>query len=134
LRQANLANLAFAYERLAEFARRIQSGALQGTVLLKQADAENDRPWPTLTALHGSQAALEEHFTEEDVIDLSDVLDYALEASEEALTFDLADIRSRFLPPVRQALVQAGIAMDELPPNIQKMPGLSTSACEDEEN
>jgi len=62
LRQARLANSAYAYRRLGEFAGRITRAQLHGAVRLDSGDPDGERPWPGLTALDGSQAVLEEHF------------------------------------------------------------------------
>ena len=115
LRQAHLANLAFAYERLGEFARRITRGGLRGPVVLKRADPENGREWPVLIALCGSQAVLDEHFSEEDIIDLSDVIAYALDARDSEVAFNLGEVRPLFQRPVRLALEEAGVRVDEPP-------------------
>lgn len=115
LRQAHLANLAFAHERLGDFAARIARGRLRGPVSLKRADDDAGRPWPTLTALLGHQSVIEEHFSDEDIIDLADVVGYALEAPETEIVFELAELQARFQEPVRLALQEAGVQIDEAP-------------------
>ena len=111
LRQAHLANLAFAHERLGDFAARIVA-RLRGPVSLKRADDDAGRPWPTLTALLGHQSVIEEHFSDEDIIDLADVVGYALDAPESEVVFDLAELQARFQQPVRRALREAGVQVD----------------------
>ena len=136
LRQAHLANLAFAYQRLGEFAQRIARARLHGPVVLKRADPENGREWPVLVALRGSQAVLDEHFSEEDIIDLTDVVAYALDARDDEVAFDLRELKPLFQDPVRRALEEAGVRLDGVPPAPQCLPldDLHGSACEDEDD
>jgi hypothetical protein len=137
LRQSHLANLAFAHERLSEFARRITRAGLRGPVVLKRADPENGRDWPVLIALRGSQSVLDEHFAEEDVIDLADVIAYALDAQEAEVAFDLGELKTLFLRPVHLALEEAGVQIDALPPSVPphglQHDDLHSSACDDDE-
>ncbi|MBE2212760.1 MAG: hypothetical protein IAE82_02740 [Opitutaceae bacterium] len=137
LRQAHLANLAFAYDRLGDFVVRIARAGLRGPVLLKRADPEHGRDWPVLIPLYGHQSVIDEHFTDEDIIDLADVVGYALDAIEPEIVFDLSELETLFRRPVRLALEEAGIGVDErsLPPS----PGeghhgnLHSSTCDDDE-
>jgi hypothetical protein len=115
LRHARLANVAFAHQRLAAFATRIERAGLRGTVTLRAGDAGDGRPWPHLTAEAGSQAVLEEHFLEEDVIDLADILAFMDEGRRrDELHFRLEDLAAEFLPRLRRELDQAGIS----PPDV----------------
>jgi len=137
LRRAHLANLAFAHQRLGEFASRIARGRLSGPVSLKRADDEAGRAWPTLTALCGHQSVIEEHFSDEDIIDLADVVGCALDADEAEVVFDLADLRERFQQPVREALRKAGVSIDERPaaaaPGDTVQGDLQSPACDPDE-
>ena len=119
-RQASLANLSFAYETLREFARRIRVAQLKGQVKLKSADPDADRYWATLTAVHGSQSMLEEHFTEEDLSDFADAISYATGHEDFEATFLIEDFPRAFLAPLRSALEQAGIVMDIEPLPLEK--------------
>ena len=112
-RQASLANLAFAYETLRDFARRIALARLKGEVNLKSADPDADRYWATLTALKGRQSLIEEHFTEEDLTDFADAIAYATGHNDFEATFSIEDFPQAFLAPLRSALEQAGIVMDD---------------------
>lgn len=112
LQQARLANLAFAFERLSEFNRRIIRARLGGDVRLQQAAPGADRYWASLTALQGSQSVIEEHFTDDDLMDLADVLAYATGENDLDLTFRVEELGDRFLAPLRGRLEQAGIAID----------------------
>lgn len=112
LRQAGLANLAFAYHLLSRVATRLHRARLTGRVRLQSADPDADRYWATLTALDGRQSLIEEHFTDEDLNDLADALAFATNRDELDLTFDLEDFASDFVAPLRTALEQAGITVD----------------------
>jgi hypothetical protein len=111
-RQAGLANLAFAYETLREFAERIARGKLQGEVTLKSADTTSERYWATLTPHHGSQAVIEEHFTEEDLTDFADAVSFATGHEEFEATFSLEEFPQAFLVPLRSVLEQAGVQVE----------------------
>lgn len=112
LRQARLANLAFAYERLTDYVARVHRAKLTGNVCLRQTAPEADRFWASLTALQGSQAVLEEHFADEDIMDLADVIAYATGETELELTFPIEELQERFLAPVRNRLVAGGVILD----------------------
>lgn len=109
LRQARLANTAYAYRRLGEFAGRITRAHLHGAVRLDSGDPAGERPWPGLTALDGSQAVLEEHFLDEDILDLADILCFLGLDTDTGVTFRLEELGGRFLPGLRRELTQAGI-------------------------
>ena len=116
IRRAGLANLAFAYQLLSSFARRIARARLVGSVNLKSADAEAERAWASLTALEGSQSVIEEHFTDEDLMDFADAIVYITGGDDVDLTFRLEDLTENFLIPLRGVLEQAVVAIDmELP-------------------
>lgn len=119
-RHASLANLAFAYETLREFARRIRVGQLMGLVKLKSADPDADRYWATLTTLNGRQSMIEEHFTEEDLSDFADAISYATGHDDFEATFMIEDFPRAFLAPLRSALQRAGIVMDIEPLPLEK--------------
>lgn len=109
LRQARLANTAYAYRRLGEFAGRITRAGLHGVVRLDSGDDAGERPWPGLTALDGSQAVLEEHFLDEEILELADILAFLGRDVEAGITFRLEELGGRYLPGLRQELEQAGI-------------------------
>lgn len=112
LRQAGLANLAFAYDLLSGVATRLHRARLTGRVRLQSAEPDADRYWSTLTALDGRQSVIEEHFTDEDLNDLADAIAFATNRDALDLTFDLEDFASDFVAPLRAALEQAGITLD----------------------
>jgi hypothetical protein len=121
LRQARLANLAFAYEALAKFAARIARAQLRGAVLLKSAAPDQERYCATLTALEGSQAVLDEHFTDEDVMELADVVAFLRGNLAADDAFRLEEVAERLLAPLRAELERAGIAIDEPAEQPQQM-------------
>jgi hypothetical protein len=112
LRQVRLANLAFAYESLRSFAERIERGALTGMVTLKPADATNERYCATLTALEHNQSVIEEHFTDEDLMLLADVIAFATGHPGFEVTFHLEDLDEDFIAPLRAELSRAGVVLD----------------------
>lgn len=112
IRAARLANVAFAYDRLREFARRIECAGLGGVVTLHPVDPDADRFMPVLVAHAGSQAVIDEHFVDEDVIELADVLQFLNEEDADVeLTFALGEIGTKFLPWARGELERAGVAV-----------------------
>jgi hypothetical protein len=117
LRQARLANLAFAYAKLGDFAGRIARARLGGEVSLKHAAPDAGHYWASLTALAGPQSVIEEHFADEDLMDLADVLSFITGRNDHEFTFRLEELADKFLAPLRLELEQAGVALDRgLPP------------------
>jgi hypothetical protein len=115
LRQVQLANLAYCYQCFAALARRTAAAGLRGAVLLQRESPADERYWPTLVSLDGRQAMVEEHFAEDDVRLLSDGLAFAFEGEFDELRFDLAELGSRFVLPLRHALSEAGVEIDAEP-------------------
>lgn len=113
LAQARLANLAFAHETLANFAARIARSPLAGRATLRQIDPGADRYWPTLTALDGHQSVIEEHFSDEDLLELADVVAFTTGSNAIEFTFQLDDIADFFLVQLRAELERAGVAVDD---------------------
>lgn len=112
LRQARLANVAFAYERLGVFGTRIARARLQGLVALRPGDPAGEQPWPGLVALEGSQAVLEEHFLDEEIVELTDILGFlGEEIPSEGYRFRVEELAAKFLPQLSRELEAAGIAL-----------------------
>lgn len=112
LRQTWLANAAFVFEELGRFAARIERGNLRGQVSLHLADPAAQRPWPTLVADEGSQAVLDEHFVDQDILDLADLLVFAAGNERPSVfSFRLEELGSRFREPLRQELESAGVEL-----------------------
>lgn len=112
LRQVRLANLAYAYQALGRFAARIARGGLHGTVVVRPAAPELDRYCATWSAADMSQAVLEEHFSDEELLELADVVAY-LDGHSDEVTFRLEETHDRFIAPLRDELVRAGVNLDE---------------------
>jgi hypothetical protein len=116
LKQARLASLAFAYKRLCELTGRIARARLQGEVRLQHAKPDAERYWASLTALEGSQSVIEEHFADEDLMDLADIVSHANGGDDVDLTFRIEELADRFLVPVRAQLERSGVLIDHACP------------------
>lgn len=116
LRQATLANAAFSYDTLSHWARRISRARLHGPVKLLGVDPDAERFVPQLIALAGSQAVIDEHFNEGDLVRLADALGFVCEAEANEFEFQLEDLLSQFAPSLRSTLHSAGIVLDEVEP------------------
>jgi len=112
LQHARLANMACAYATLRRFAARVRRMRLHGLVELSQPDATEDRNWAELTALEGSQAQLEEMFTDEDLMDLADAVAFARGIAGMAIQFRLEELETEFVLPLEAALRRAGVVLD----------------------
>jgi hypothetical protein len=112
LRQARLANVAYATEWFGRFAARVTRARLRGLVTLHPADPDEAQPWPRFAAQEGSQAVLDEHFLDDEVVELADVLDFLGEdIPATGYLFRLEELAERFLPQLREELTAAGIAL-----------------------
>lgn len=112
LRRARLANAAFAYQRLGDFVARLARAQLHGLVALWPGEPAGEQPWPALTALEDSQVAIEEHFLDEDIVELVDILAFLGEdVHSGGLTFRLEELESVYLPQLRRELEAAGITV-----------------------
>lgn len=113
LRQSRLANLAFAYTQLAGLVTRISGARLAGLVCLQPANVALEQYCPLLTAIEGSQAVIEEHFSDEDVDELADLV-FSLSGGDDAnRSFRLEDMAAEFLFPLQRKLEQAGVEFDQ---------------------
>ncbi|HLP26421.1 MAG TPA: hypothetical protein VK477_12135 [Acidobacteriota bacterium] len=112
LRQARLANLAFAFARLSDYAQRIAHAGLRGPATLHEAEPEAERFWPTLTVHHGNQSVIEEHFLDEDIEELDEILLFLEDQGFDVdYTFDLESMPQRHLPALRRELEKAGVLL-----------------------
>ena len=128
LREARLANLAFAYAKLNDVVARIARAQLRGAVHLRQATPDAEPGWTPLTALEGNQSVIEEHFTDEDLIDLADALAFVTGERDLDATFRLEQLAERRLAPLRHQLKQAGIELDhDAPPVTEPHRGTSVA-------
>ena len=89
IRQANLANMAFAFTTLKGLADRIESSRLTGLVALRQADESEDQYWASLTALELRQSVIEEHFSEDDVTEMADAISFSTATEFSEMNFRL---------------------------------------------
>ena len=112
LRQARLANLAFAYETLAACAERIARARLTGRVTLTPADPEAGRYCATLVAHEGSQSVIEEHFTDESLLELADTVALVRDQPAGEISFQIETFAEIFLAPLRTTLEHEGVAID----------------------
>ncbi len=112
LRQAQLANLAFAYAVLERFSTRIANANLRGLVKLRPADPGEERFWATLRALEGNQSVLEEHFADHELIEFADAMAFAAEEEFSELDFRLEELSEKFLLPLRHMLELSGVEID----------------------
>ncbi len=116
LRQARLANLAYAYHRLSEYGARIARASLHGEVTLQLADPSRENLWPTLTAYECSQAVIDEHFLDDDVAELADILVFLSEdLTTTDFNFRLEELEPRFVPELRAELEAAGVDLSVKP-------------------
>lgn len=112
VRQARLANIAYAWRRLADFAGRFERAQLRGPARLRLAEPEAERLWPVLVPLEANASVVEEHFTDEDVVELADLLAFAGAAPDDGeigIRFDT--FARQFLPGLEEELRRAGIAV-----------------------
>lgn len=112
LRQARLANLAYAYSQLGQLVARLDHARLHGTVRLQPADSAADHPWPTLVAVEGSQSVIEEHFTDENILDLASFIAFITGETAVEITFQLEDMAEQFIAPLKRELERAGVQLE----------------------
>ena len=112
LRQVRLSNLAYAYSQLGELVRRLSQAQLRGLVCLQQAEPAGEQVWPTLTAMSGSQSVIEEHFTDENVLDLASFIAFVTGETGMDITFQLEDMEEQFIAPLERELERAGVVID----------------------
>jgi hypothetical protein len=115
MREARLANLAFAYATLVVFARRMRTLGIQGTITLQPAVPEQGFYVPVLHAERCNRSVLEEHFTDEDLLELVDVLAFVAPIQGPA-RFRMESFDELFLAPVARELHLHGIDV-EAPPS-----------------
>lgn len=113
LRQTRLANLAYAFRWFVDFSGRIALTGLRGQVRLQPADPGAERYWPVLKALEGSQSVIEEHFTEENITELSDLLAFVTGEPGLERTFRLEEMEEQFVAPLRHYLQKCGVVLEQ---------------------
>lgn len=117
---AQLANLAYACHALSDFAARVERAGLTGLVRLESPEASEEGCWARLTALQANQSLIEEHFTDEDLMDLADTVAFVTDADVVAVTFRIEQLRELFVTPLRAALAQGGVELDLEPSHLEQ--------------
>lgn len=112
LRQVRLANLAFAYAKLVEFAARASAANLGGKVTLQHPQPDVERYSATLLAAERHQSVIEEHFDDEDIMELADVVAFLTGEQLVNVTFRIEDVPDKFIRPLRIELQRLGIDLE----------------------
>jgi hypothetical protein len=112
LRRAQLANLAYAYSTLRLLADRIARAKLTGWVRLRQAGVNEDPYEASLDALEGNQSLIEEHFTDQEIVEMADSIAFAEDADTLDIEFPIEELREKFVDPLRLELKDAGVTLD----------------------
>jgi len=112
LEQARLANLAQAYLTLRRLAERVRRARLHGLVQLRQPDIDEERFWASLTALEGSQSVLEEHFSDEELMEFADAVAFVRGTNALDVTFRIEQVDVLFVEPVEAELRRCGVEFD----------------------
>lgn len=104
--------MAYAYATLNRLLLVIRRGQLSGLVRLQQPDEKEERYWATLSALSGSQAVLDEHFSEDDVAEMADAVAFASPGRGLDVTFALDRLETEYIAPLFIALERAEVAVE----------------------
>ena len=113
LRKAALAHTAAAWATLQHYADRIAAGGLRGTVHLRQGESDDgEAPWAMLTSHELRPSVIEEHFTEDDLLALAEVLAFVTETVRVDLTFRLETLMEDHGSPLLRTLQKAGVTID----------------------
>lgn len=110
--QARLANMAFAYATLKRLAAVVARGHLSGVVRLQEPNEKEEHYWATLTAVSGSQAVLDEHFSDDDVAALVDAVAVATPGNLLDVTISIEDLEHDYVVPLEVALRRAGVKLE----------------------
>jgi len=115
LQKARLANLAYAHETLRAFADRLVRAGITGRVRLQSTSPDDERYLPTLTALDSHPSVMEEHFTDDDAIELADLIGFVSGEEDIDLTLSARDVVETLLAPVRCELESKGVNLSPQP-------------------
>ena len=113
LRQAHLANLAHSYFTIRRLADRVTNANLRGLVRLRPTTVGDEACAASLAALEGNQSVIEEHFTVEDILELADSMEFAVDGSFAEIEFRLDELGVKFGASLRVALDRAGVVIDQ---------------------
>ncbi len=113
LRQAALAHTAAAWLTLQHASTRISAAGLHGWVRLRQGDSsEGEAPWVTLTSEEIRPSVLEEHFTDDDLLEIAEALAYATDSDHADLEFCIEALGETYASPLLRTLEKAGVTLD----------------------
>lgn len=105
--------MAYAYTTLMASAAVARRAQLSGLVRLQQPDEKEERYWASLTALSGSQAVLDEHFSDDDVAAMADAVAFASPGVNLLdVTFPIEHLESEYIAPLAMALERAGVQLE----------------------
>jgi hypothetical protein len=120
LRNARLANLAFAHQTLHAFARRLARAQVPGRVRLQHEAPDDERYFPTLTALDANQSVIEEHFTDGEIMDLADVMAFLTGETAIDVTLRIEDLGGKVLSAIRTELEGEGVSFDPTADSVEE--------------
>lgn len=109
-RAARLANLAYAYQWLGNFAWKVAWLGLRGEVVLRGADEPAKRPHASLLAQDFNQSVAEEHFLPEEIDELHAVICSVHDSGPILeMKFRLEEIGDAYRPALRRVLEMADV-------------------------
>ena len=120
VRQARLANLAFAHQTLADFAQRLARARITGRLRLQNVAPGDEHYCATLTALDAHQSVIEEHFTDGDIMDLADVMGFLTGQAAVEVSLRVEDIGEKLLFPIRTELEREGVNFDATADSVEE--------------
>lgn len=113
LRQAALAHTAAAWLTLQYTSMRIAAAGLHGTVRLLQSDPdEEESPSAVLTSDEIRSSILEEHFTDDDLLELAEAVAYATDSDYADVEFRIETLGELYAAPLLENLKKAGVTVD----------------------
>lgn len=120
LAQARLANMAFAYATLKRISAVVNRTGLTHLVRLQQPNEHEERYCASLQALTGSQAVLDEHFSDDDVLALADAIAVCTPGVGLDATVMLQALEAQYVVPLELALQRAGVNLDSSGLEVQR--------------
>ncbi|MFT3783477.1 MAG: hypothetical protein QM790_15805 [Nibricoccus sp.] len=112
MKQARLAAQAQAYLALSRYSERVRRAGIIGRVHLRHPDADEGIFWATLVALDGAQSVIEEHFSDEDVMELADAVALVCGVEQLDVVFPIEAIEEKFVKLLRRELRKEGVTFD----------------------
>ena len=112
-RQAALAHTAAAWLTLQYASLRIAAAGLHGTVRLRQSDPEEEETMSaTLTSDDIRSSVLEEHFTEDELLEIAEALAYATDVDYVDAEFPIETLGETYAAPLLRSLKKSGVTLD----------------------